>query len=142
MNPATAHTFVRCANKIYQVDANGTGRELHRFETEQRARRWQRDQNKKRPGSATVGVPPKVAKIETDRVQQELNRKREISKLIIQQAAERARDKMSLRHSSSTSGPRPYVSPEQGASSFLRARSKKQVTSRNARNTRATYGGS
>lgn len=142
----TAHTYIRCGNEIYVGDAANQWRILHRFETEKRAKRWQRDQEKSRPGSVTVGRPPQqvIARRVHSGV---IDRKREIARLIIQQAADRARDRMTSRPSAGLSGKtaqlaQAYVAPDRDASSFLRERSKKRVTSRNARNTRATYGAS
>lgn len=146
----TLHTYIRCVNKIYVCDAAGQWRELHNFETEKRAKRWQKDQEKQRPGSVAVGGPPPEitrAKIESLKADYEQRRRREIAKLIIQQAADRARHSPPLRYDSSLIGKgaklvQSSVAPDRDGSSFLRERSKKRVTSRNARNTRATYGGS
>lgn len=159
MNQKTAHTYIRCGNEIYVGDAHEQWRILHRFETEKRAKRWQRDQEAKRPGSVTVGRPPvQVTRDRIDKMKAEYERRREISRLIIQQAADRARrdyhipghgTPMSNKRidqrlglSSPLLGLKAYVAPDRDTSSFLRERSKKRVTSRNARNTRATYGGS
>lgn len=145
-----AHTYIRCVNKIYVHDAADQWRELHTFETEQRAKRWQRNQEKNRPGSVTVGSPPpQITRQKIAGMQAEYERRREIRKL----AREQARD--AARHPSPKPRPQtlslsgktaklasPYVASDQGASSYLRDRSKKRQTSRNARNTRATYGGS
>lgn len=147
----TVHTYVRCVNKIYVGDAADQWRLLHDFQTEQRAKRWQRDQEKKRPGSVTVGSIPKKVVMQSLDLQERriLARQAEIRKL----AREQARD--AARHPSPKPRPTtvslsgktaqlasPYVAPDRDASSFLRQRSKKRQQSRTARNTRASYGAS
>lgn len=146
----TVHTYVRCVNKIYICDAADQWRELHSFETEKRAKRWQRDQEKKRPGSVEARTThPVVAKHQNLYHRAMLDGqacRREIAKLISQQAADQARHSPKSRPETLSGKTaqlaRTYVAPDRDASSFLRERSKKRVTSRNARNTRATYGGS
>lgn len=157
----TAHTYIRSGNEIYVGDAAEQWRILHTFETEKRAKRWQRDQEKNRPGSVTVGVaPPQVTRARVERIQADYHKRRqaEIRKLIAQQRADqRQQDYHTLGHgtparnrnntaiglsSKTVQLAQSYVAPDRDASSFLRERSKKRPISRNARNTRATYGGS
>ncbi len=155
----TVHTYIRCGNEIYVGDAAEQWRMLHRFETEKRAKRWQRDQEKLRPGSVTVGKPPvSVTRNRIDTMKAEYDRRREIARLAAQQALDQRRQGYhtlgrgtpAASRNSTTIGlsgktaqlAQAYVAPDRDASSFLRERSKKRVTSRNARNTRATYGGS
>ena len=146
----TVHTYIRSTNKIYVGDAADQWRELHSFETEQRAKRWQRDQEKKRPGSVTVGhPPPQVTRQKIVGMQAEYDRRREIRRLAHEQARDAARHPsarpkpLTLSLSGKTAQlAQAYVAPDRDASSFLRERSKKRQTSRNARNTRAAYGGS
>lgn len=146
----TVHTYVRCVNKIYAGDANDNWRELHSFETEKRAKRWQRDQEKQRPGSVTVAHHPPQKLLDKRQDLAQASRRNELNKLIQAQRVEMAREQ---RHSpkshygSTMSGKtaklaRAAVAPDHDGSSFLRERSKKRVTSRNARNTRASYGAS
>lgn len=161
MNPTTVHTYIRCVNRIYVGDANNNWRELHRFETEDRAKRWQRDQEKKRPGSVTVGnTPPQVTRAKIDQMKadyaQRRAREQEIRRLIREQEADQRRFARTLketndiarhRNSLTLSGKtahlaRSYVAPDHDASSFLRKALHKPQRSRNAKNTRATYGGS
>jgi hypothetical protein len=145
----TAHTYIRCGTRIFAGDANDNWRELHNFESAKRARRWERDQEKKRPGSVTVGSPPqKLVNQQADlEVRRHLARKIEIARLVREQARDQARNPSPRPKTLSLSGKtaelaRAYVAPDRDASSFLRERSKKRQTSRNARNTRATYGAS
>ncbi len=146
----TNHTYIRCVNKIYVGDAADQWRELHSFETEKRAKRWQADQEKKRPGSVRVGSPPpQITRQKITGMQAEYERRQEIRKLAAQQARDAARSP-SPRPKSTTislSGKTAklagsYVAPARDESSFLRERSKKRQQSRSARNTRATYGAS
>jgi hypothetical protein len=144
------HTYIRYDSIIYVGDVNDNWRQLHNFHSERRARRWQRDQEKKRPGSVTVGKPPqKLFNQSMELAAQKQSHTREVARLIIQQAADRARDQrlQTSRYDSGPSGKtaqlaQAYVAPDRDGSSYLRERSKKRVKSRNARNTRATYGGS
>jgi len=145
----TVHTYIRCGNQIYVGDAKENWRELHNFETEKRAKRWQRDQDKKRPGSVIEGHRPLKLMLQDRnlKIRQEWARQREIRKLALEQAQDRDRHSVRSRPDSGLSGKtaqlaRAYVAPDRDASSFLRERSKKRVTSRNARNTRATFGAS
>lgn len=89
----TAHTYIRCVNKIYVGDAADQWRLLHDFGTEQRAKRWQRDQEKNRPGSVTVGAPPEkvVLRALDEQERQHLARQREIRRLAWEQARDAAR---------------------------------------------------
>lgn len=146
----TVHTYVRCVNKIYVGDANDNWRELHSFETEKRAKRWQRDQEKQRPGSVTAQHHPPQRLLDNRQDLALAQRKHELNKLIREQRAEMAREHRPLPKSpygNTMSGKtaklaRAAVAPDHDGSSFLRERSKKRVTSRNARNTRATFGAS
>lgn len=149
MNPTTAHTYIRCINEIYVGDNANQWRMLHAFETEKRAKRWQRDQEKQRPGSVTVGTtpPPQVtAKVVVDLAR---DRKREIVRLIIQQAADRARDQG--RHSpksrpdSGLSGKtaqltQAYVAPDHDGSSSSRKRSRTPARLQKRKGIRANSG--
>lgn len=145
----TNHTYIRCVNKIYVGDANDQWRELHSFETEKRAKRWQTDQEKKRPGSVTAGPLPRkvVAQAADLEVRQQLARKTEIARLVREQARDAARHPSPKPKPLSLSGKtaklaQSAVAPDRDGSSFLRERSKKRQQSRSARNTRASYGGS
>lgn len=158
MNPATVHTYIRCVNKIYVGDASDNWRELHCFETENRAKRWQRDQEKKRPGSVTVGnTPPQVTRAKIEALKADYARRRvdEIRKLVREQEADRRRSEfhragmgtlalhekvMSLSGKTARLA-HPYVAPDHDGSSFSRGPSKRRTPSRNAKNTRANYGG-
>lgn len=153
MNPATAHTYIRYDNHIYRQDSPGQWRLLHSFETDKRAKRWQQDQERKRPGSVSVeAAPPKTVMEQnaTDMIREMARtRLQEINRLAREQkrdqtAWERARHSPISRYDTEilTGKAAAYVAPDRDGSSFLRERSKKRVTSRNARNTRATYGGS
>lgn len=152
----TVHTYIRCVNKIYVGDAADQWRELHSFETEKRAKRWQRDQEKKRPGSVTVGSPPvQVIYRMTDRAAaKERARLAEIRRLALQQERDQALDRdrrfqnspvgkllLSTMSGKTAQLAQAYVAPDRDASSFLRERSATRSKSRSARNTRATFGG-
>lgn len=146
---ATSHTYIRCVNVIYVGDANEQWRELHRFETEKRAKRWQNDQNKKRPDSVIVGHrPTKLVLVDRDlKVRRELARQSEIRRLARDQARDAARNPSSRPKTQGLSGKtaklaQSAVAPDHGGSSYLRDRSKKRQQSRNARNTRASFGAS
>lgn len=151
------HTFIRCGNQIYREDAPDQWRTLHNFETEKRAKRWQRDQEKQRPGSVTVGTtPPRVVKKVV--VNLARDRLREIARLITQQVADRARDyhvKGQGLPRGHTTSIRPaglsgktaqlaqtYVAPDRDGSSSSQKPSKKRALSRNGKNTRASFGDS
>lgn len=144
----TNHTFIRSVNKIYVSDANDNWRELHNFQDEARAKRWAKDQEKKRPGSVQVGpVPKKVVLLSMDlQEKQILARQAEIRRLARDQARDAARHP-SPRPQAAPSGKtlklaRSSVAPDRDGSSFLRERSKKRQQSRTARNTRASFGAS
>lgn len=146
MNPTTAHTFIRCGNEIYRGDSANQWRMLHRFETQKRARRWQRDQEKKRPGSVTVGAPPvqvTTQRINALKADYESRRVREIARLTREQARDQARHSPKSRPDSGLSGKTAqlaYVAPDRDGSSSSRGRSKKRAPSRNGKGTRANSG--
>ncbi len=145
----TAHTYRRYGNTIYAIDPHDHWRVLHNFDNESRAKRWQRDQDKKRPGSVSEGRPPaKVINQSLDEQERRiLARQAEIRRLARDQARDAARHPSPRPKTLSLSGKtaklaQSSVAPDRDASSFLRERSKKRQQSRNARNTRATFGGS
>lgn len=157
----TAHTYIRCVNKIFVGDPHDNWRELHNFETEKRAKRWQNDQEKKRPGSVTVGhTPPQVtrAKIDQLKADYEQRRQTEIRKLVREQEADRRRQSYHVSgHGTPISNKRidqklglsgktaqlarSYVAPDQDESSSSRRASRMPVRSRKRKATPANSGG-
>lgn len=148
----TGHTYIRCGNEIYVGDSANQWRILHQFETEKRAKRWQRDQEKQRPGSVTVGSPPVEvthARINQLTVDYERRRQAEIRKLVAQQKADQAMiDKNSYRQRMSTASGKTallaqsYVTPDRDGSSSSRKPSRMPARSRKRKDTHETYGGS
>lgn len=117
--------YIRCDNKIYALD--GDKRQLlHDFPSISKAKQWVRESAK--PGSVRVEQTQKPA--------QQLQRQ-ELAALVQAQMVDRNR-----QDRNSAPSVRPYVMPDRDASSFLRERSGKRQRSRDARNTRANYGGS
>lgn len=146
VNPTTAHTYVRFNTTIYVGDAKDNWRQLHNFHSVRRARRWQRDQDKKRPGSVQEGpVPQKLFRQTLEQAKmREQARLSEIRKLV----REQARDQGLLPKSRPDSGlsgktarlAQAYVAPDRDESSSSRKRLKKRAPSQNGKGTRANSG--
>lgn len=148
----TSHTYIRCGNEIYVGDAADQWRMLHRFETQKRAKRWQRDQEKNRPGSVTEGMAPaQMIRQRVDRLKADYERRRqtEIHRLIEQQKADQAminrnsyRQRMTAPSGKTAQLAQAYVAPDRDESSSSRKASRMPARLRKRKATPATYGDS